>query len=49
VNWSHVDFCKPIFLIMDMHNYKSGIDVTLLWVLKNQYCTSIGVAPSGGV
>jgi len=25
------------------------IDFTLLWVLKNQYCASTGVAPSGGV
>jgi len=25
------------------------IDFTLLWVLKNQYCASTGVAPGGGV
>jgi len=46
---SHVDLWKPIFLIVDMHNYKSVIDFTLLWVLKNQYCTSTGVAFDGGV
>jgi len=26
---SHVDLWKPIFLIVDMHNYKSRIDFTL--------------------
>jgi len=25
------------------------IDFTLFWVLKNQYCSSIGVASGGGV
>jgi len=34
---------------VDMHNYKSMIDFTLFWVLKNQYYASTGVAPSGGV
>ena len=46
---SHVEFWKPIFLIVDMNSYKSKIDFTLLWVLKNQYCASTGVAPGGGV
>jgi len=49
VHVSHVDLWKPIFLIVDMQNYKSKIDVTLFWVLKNQYCTSTGVVPGGGV
>jgi len=44
---SHVDFWKPIFLIVEMYNYKSRIDFTLFWVLK--YCASTGVAPSDGV
>jgi len=26
---SHVDFLNPIFLTVDMHNYKSRIDLTL--------------------
>ena len=46
---SHVDFLKPMFLIGDMHNYKSRIDFTLFWVLKTQYYASTGVAPGGQI
>jgi len=38
-----------MFLIGDMHNYKSRIDFTLFWVLKNQYYASTGVAPGGQI
>ena len=46
---SHVDFSKPIFLIVDMHNSKSRIAFTVFWVLKNQYSASTGVALGNGV
>jgi len=49
VHESHVDFWKPIFLIVDMHNYKSMIDFTLFWVLKNQYYASTGVVLGSGL